>query len=288
MELYQLAKSPYRMHLLNLSKLVMSTQRNSSDYDYEIRYHPGKANVVADALSRKERKEAVDESAGLQKGLDEMIEQRSDGTLLNTNAIRTCCSNPEIQMEMETIAMDFVTLLPRTSSGMHHDTIWCHCRPIDYKRLLRRSRGLRLHVIVVHETTEKIIQIKKRIQAARDRQKSYADKRHKPLEFEVGDKVMLKVSPWKGVIRFDKRGKKCFVDEPLAIPLYEIQIDDKLNFIEEPVEIMDREVKRLKQSHISIVKICWNSRRGPEFTCEREDQMKKKYPHLFVNPEFTS
>ncbi|GKE39431.1 hypothetical protein Tco_1462836 [Tanacetum coccineum] len=115
----------------------------------------------------------------------------------------------------------------------------------------------------VHETTEKIIQIKKRIQAARDRQKSYADRRHKPLEFEVGDKVMLKVSPWKGVIHFGKRGKlnprymgpfkildrvgmlayrlelpeqlsrvhstfhvsnlkKCFVDEPLAIPLDEI------------------------------------------------------------------
>ncbi|GKD55128.1 hypothetical protein Tco_1288515 [Tanacetum coccineum] len=78
--------------------------------------------------------------------------------------------------------------------------------------------------------------------------------------------------------------KKCFVDEPLAIPLDEIQIDDKLNFIEEPVEIMDREVKRLKQSRIPIVKVCWNSRRGPEFTWEREDQIKKKYPHLFVNP----
>ncbi|GJX51195.1 putative reverse transcriptase domain-containing protein [Tanacetum coccineum] len=140
--------------------------------------------------------------------------------------------------------------------------------------------------------------------AARDRQKSYADKRRKPLEFEVGDKVMLKVSPWKGVIHFGKRGKlnpryigpfkildrvgtlanrlelpeqlsrvhstfyvsnlkKCFIDEPLAIPLDEIQIDDKLNFIEEPVEIMDREVKRLKQSRIPIVKVRWNSRRGP-------------------------
>ncbi|GKD92119.1 hypothetical protein Tco_1371956 [Tanacetum coccineum] len=82
--------------------------------------------------------------------------------------------------------------------------------------------------------------------------------------------------------------KKCFVDEPLAIPLDEIQIDDKLNFIEEPVEIMDREVKRLKQSRIPIVKIRWNSRRGPEFTWEREDQMKKKYPHLFVSPSSTS
>nr|GFD54176.1 putative reverse transcriptase domain-containing protein [Tanacetum cinerariifolium] len=60
---------------------------------------------------------------------------------------------------------------------------------------------------IVHETTEKIIQIKKRIQAAQDRQKSYADRRHKPLELEVGDKVMLKVSPWKGVKRFGKRGK---------------------------------------------------------------------------------
>ncbi|GKE63427.1 putative reverse transcriptase domain-containing protein [Tanacetum coccineum] len=128
---------------------------------------------------------------------------------------------------------------------------------------------------IVHETTEKIIQIKKRIQAARDRQKNYADRRHKPLEFKVGDKVMLKVSPWKG---------KCVVDEPLVIPLDQIQIDDKLNFIKEPVEIMDQEVKRMKQSRIPIVKVRWNSRRGPEFTWEREDQMKKKYPHLFVNP----
>ncbi|GKA33604.1 putative reverse transcriptase domain-containing protein [Tanacetum coccineum] len=113
---------------------------------------------------------------------------------------------------------------------------------------------------IIHETIEKIIQIKKRIQAARDRQKIYADRRRKPLEFKVGDKVMLKVSPWKGVICFGKWGKlnpryigpfkilakKCFIDEPLAILLDEIQIDDKLNFIEEPVEIMDREVKRLK------------------------------------------
>nr|GEV37370.1 putative reverse transcriptase domain-containing protein [Tanacetum cinerariifolium] len=177
---------------------------------------------------------------------------------------------------------------------------------------------------IIHETTEKIVQIKSHIQADRDSQKSYADVRRKPLEFQVGDKVILKVSPWKGVIRFGKRGKlnpryirsfkilakvgtvayrlklpeqlsrvhstfhvsklkKCMADEPLAIPLEEIQVDDKLNFIEEPVEIMNREVKRLKQSHILIVKVRWNSRRGPEFTWEREDQMQKKYPHLFPN-----
>ncbi|GJU97073.1 putative reverse transcriptase domain-containing protein [Tanacetum coccineum] len=136
---------------------------------------------------------------------------------------------------------------------------------------------------IIHEKTEKIIQIKKRIQAAQDRQKSYVDRRCKPLEFEVGDKVMLKVSPWKGVIRFGKQGKL----NPRYIGPFKIldRIDDKLNFIEEPVKIMDQEVKRLKQSRILIVKIRWNSRRGPEFTWEHEDQIKKKYPHLFVQSE---
>ncbi|GJZ20881.1 putative reverse transcriptase domain-containing protein, partial [Tanacetum coccineum] len=129
-----------------------------------------------------------------------------------------------------------------------------------------------LRTYIVHETTKNIIQIKKRIQAARDRLKSYADKRCKPLEFHVEDKVML----------------KCLSDEPLAIPLDKIQIDDKLNFIEEPVEIIYQEVKRLKQSHIPIVKFRWNSRQVLEFNWDREDQMKKKYPHLFVNPSSTS
>nr|GEW99063.1 putative reverse transcriptase domain-containing protein [Tanacetum cinerariifolium] len=154
---------------------------------------------------------------------------------------------------------------------------------------------------IVHETTEKIIQIKKHIQAASERQKSYVDRRRKPLEFQVRDKVMLKVSSWKGMIRFDKQGKlnpcyigpfkvlakvrtfayrlelpdqlshvhgtfhvsnlkNCFSNEPLAIPLDEIQIADKLNFIKESVKIMDREVKCLKQICIPIVKVRWNSR----------------------------
>ncbi|GJT96491.1 putative reverse transcriptase domain-containing protein [Tanacetum coccineum] len=125
---------------------------------------------------------------------------------------------------------------------------------------------------IIHETTEKIVQIKSRIQAARDRQKSYADVRRKPLEFQVGDKVItFHVS----------KLNKCMAEEPLAIPLDEVRVDDKLHFIEEPVEIMDREVKRLNQSRIPIVKVRWNSRRGHEFTWEREDQMQKKYPHLF-------
>ncbi|GJY24195.1 putative reverse transcriptase domain-containing protein [Tanacetum coccineum] len=149
---------------------------------------------------------------------------------------------------------------------------------------------------LVQETTEKIIQIKQRMQVAHDRQKSYADLKRKPLEFQVGDKVMLKVLPWKGVVRFGKRGKlnpryvrpfkvleqKCYADEPLAVSLDGLHFDDKLHFVEEPVEIMDHEVKRLKQSRILIIKVRWNSRRGPEFTWEHEDQFRKKYPHLFT------
>nr|GEX00710.1 putative reverse transcriptase domain-containing protein [Tanacetum cinerariifolium] len=76
--------------------------------------------------------------------------------------------------------------------------------------------------------------------------------------------------------------KKCLSDEPLAISLDEVHIDDKLRFVEELVEVMDREVKRLKQSRIPIIKVRWNSKRGPEFTWEREDQFWKKYPKLFT------
>ncbi|GJW12764.1 putative nucleotidyltransferase, ribonuclease H [Tanacetum coccineum] len=182
---------------------------------------------------------------------------------------------------------------------------------------------------IVQETTEKVIQIKQRMQAARDRQKSYADLKRKPMEFQVGDRVMLKVSPWKGVVRFGKRGKlnpryvrpfkvlakvgsvayklklpqelsrvhntfhvsnlkKSYSDEPLAVPLEGLHIDDKIQFVEEPVEIMEREIKRLKRSHIPLVKVRWNSKRGPEFTWEREDSFKKKYPHLFTNQASSS
>ncbi|GKC66958.1 putative reverse transcriptase domain-containing protein, partial [Tanacetum coccineum] len=143
---------------------------------------------------------------------------------------------------------------------------------------------------IIHETTEKIVQIKSRIQDARDRQKSYADLNPRYIRpFKIIDKVgtvayRLELPELLSRVHCTFHVwnlNKCLVDEPLAIPLDEIQVDDKLYFIEEPVEIMDREVKRLKQSRIPIVKVHWNSGRGPEFTWEREDRMQKKYPHLF-------
>ncbi|GJX90019.1 putative reverse transcriptase domain-containing protein [Tanacetum coccineum] len=137
---------------------------------------------------------------------------------------------------------------------------------------------------LIQETTEKIVLIKQRMQAAQDQQKNYADLKRKLMEFEVGDRVMLKVSPWKGVVQFGKRGKlnpryvgpfkvlvkvgkvayklelpqelsrvhhtflvsnlkKCFADKPLVMPLEGIHVDDKLQFVEEPVEIMEWEIK---------------------------------------------
>ncbi|KAJ9567011.1 hypothetical protein OSB04_002977 [Centaurea solstitialis] len=176
---------------------------------------------------------------------------------------------------------------------------------------------------IIQETTDKIKLVQEKLKAARDRQKSYADNRRKPLEFQVGDRVLLKVSPWKGLIRFGKKGKlsprfigpfeilerigpvayrlelppelssihntfhvsnlkKCLSEETVILPLGEIQIDEQLRAAEEPIEILDREIKQLRRSKIPIVKVRWNSRHGPEFTWEREAFMKDKYPHLFT------
>ncbi|GJT30686.1 putative reverse transcriptase domain-containing protein [Tanacetum coccineum] len=121
---------------------------------------------------------------------------------------------------------------------------------------------------IIYETTKKIVQIRQRLQAARDRQRSYANVRRKPLEFQVGDHVMLKVvGPVAYTLELPEELsnvnstfhisnlKKCLYDESVIIPMKELRLEDKLNFVEEPVEIMDREVKQLRQSRILIVKM---------------------------------
>ncbi|GJU72472.1 hypothetical protein Tco_1263877 [Tanacetum coccineum] len=131
---------------------------------------------------------------------------------------------------------------------------------------------------LVRETIDKIIQIKQRMQTARDRQKSYADKKRKPMDFQVGDKVLEKVRAVAYKLELPQELsrvyntfhvsnlKRCYSDDPLTVPLDGLHVDDKLQFIEEPIEIMDREVKQLRHSRVPIVKVRWNSRRGPEFT----------------------
>ncbi|KAL8251762.1 hypothetical protein R6Q59_035455 [Mikania micrantha] len=147
---------------------------------------------------------------------------------------------------------------------------------------------------IIQETTDKIRQICDHLLAARSRQKSYADKRRKPLEFEVGDMILERIGKVAYKLELPpelsnvhptfhmSNLRKCLADQDLQVPLDDIHIDDTMHFIEKPVEIMDREVKQLKCSRIPIVKVRWESKRGPEFTWEREDQMKLKYPHLFT------
>ncbi|GJV47379.1 putative reverse transcriptase domain-containing protein [Tanacetum coccineum] len=379
-----------------LNKLQHRWLELLSDYDYELRYHLGKANMVADALSQKSRPKPLrvralfmtiglnlpvqilnaqvearkEENYGTEDlyGMIKNLEPRADGTLCLKNRSWIPCFGQYLkevvsrhgvsvsiisdqdskftshfwkslnealgtQLDMSTAyhpqtdgqsertiqtledmlracMMDFgkgwdrhLPLIEFSYNNSYHTSIKAAPFEALYGRKCRSpicwaevGDAQLTGPEIVCETTEKIIQIKHRLQASRDRQRSYADKRRKPLEFQVGDKIMLKVSPWKGVIRSGKRGKlnpryirpfkilakigtvayrlelpeqlirvhstfhvsnpkKCLSDEPLAIPLDEIHVDDKLNFIEEPIKIMDREVKHLKQSRIPIVKV---------------------------------
>ncbi|GJS04599.1 putative reverse transcriptase domain-containing protein [Tanacetum coccineum] len=334
-----------------------------SDYDCEIRYHLGKVNVVADALSRKERVKPK------RKGLDEMIEQRSDGTLYYLDQIwvplkgdvRTLIMDeshkskysvhlgadkmyydlrdrqsgllhqPEItEWKREGIAMDFVTKLSRTSSG--HDTIWVrlylneivsrHGVPISiisdhdsrftsrfWQSMQEALRTLLDMSTTYHPQTDG--QSKRTIQTLEDmlrvcvldfrgswdvhllldeflyNNSYHSSVRCAPFEALHGRKChspIMWAEVGEGVVRFGKKGKLA----PRFVGPFEIvekvgpvAYRSKLNFVEEPVEILEREFKKLKRSRIAIVKVRWNSKRGPEFTWEHEDQMKLKYPHMF-------
>ncbi|GJZ26594.1 putative reverse transcriptase domain-containing protein [Tanacetum coccineum] len=305
-------------HILDQKELNMRQHRwleVLSDYDCELCYHPRKANVVK---ARKEENYGTEDLRGMIKNL----EPRADGTL--------CLKSRSWENDsMEKLTRQYLKEVV-SRHGVPVSIIsdrdgrkgWDKHLPLvefSYNNNYHTSiKAAPFEVLYGHKCRSPICWAE-----------SYADKRHNPLEFQVEDKVILKVSPWKGVIRFEKREKlnpryigpfkilakvgtvayqlelpeqlsrvhstfhvsnikKCLSDEQLTISLDEIHVDDKLNFIEEPVEIMDRKVKRLKQSHIPIVKVRWNSRRGPQYTWEREDQMQKKYPHLFINSESAS
>ncbi|GJS37012.1 putative reverse transcriptase domain-containing protein [Tanacetum coccineum] len=402
-------------HILDQKELNMRQRRwleLLSDYDCDIRYHPGKANVVADALSRKERSKPLRVRALVMTiGLNlpkQILEAQTEalkpenltaedvGVKAEHQKPSGLLVQPEIpEWKWEKITMDFVTKLPKTANG--YDTIWVivdrltksahflpmrendpmeklmklymkevvtrHGVPVSiisdrdgrftslFWQALHKALGTRLDMstayhpetdgqsertiqtledmlracvldfgkswdrhlplvefsynnkvgdaqltgpAIIHETTEKIIQIKSRIQAARDRQKSYANIKRKPMVFQVGDKVIKRVETVAYKLELPQQLsrvhntfhvlnlKKCLSDESLVIPLEELRVDDKLHFMEEPVEVMDREIKQLKRSRIPIIKVRWNSKRGPEFTWEREDQFKQKYPHLFT------
>ncbi|GJR19816.1 putative reverse transcriptase domain-containing protein [Tanacetum coccineum] len=268
----------------------------------EICYHPGKANVVADALSRKEREQPLRvralETDPMKKlarmYLKEVVTR--NGIPISIICDRDLRTIQTVEDMLRAWVINFrkgwVNQLPSVEfsyNNSYHASIKAapfealygqKCRsPVCWTDVGEvQLTGPEL----IQETTEKIIQIKQRMQAARDRQKSYADLKRKPMEFQVGDKVMLKVSPWKGVVRFGKRGKL----NPRYVGPFKVlekvgEVAYKLELPEE-LKIVGREVKRLKRSRIPLVKVRWNSKRGPEFTWEREDQFKKKYPHLFT------
>ncbi|GJS85622.1 putative reverse transcriptase domain-containing protein [Tanacetum coccineum] len=241
-------------HILDQKELNMRHRRwleLLSDYDCKIRYHPGKANVVADALSQKER-----EALGTQ--------------LYMRHRISPANRWAEYKVPIQTLENICDALLINLTAPLRH--VWSgKCRSafllaeVEISQLKGKSSP---RYIGPFKIIAKVGMVAYRLELPEQLSRVHS-------KFHASNM------------------KKCLSDETFVIPLDEIQIDDKLHFVEEPVEIMDREIMRLKQSRILIVKVRWNSKRGPEFTWEREDQFKKKYPHLFAksstaNPESRS
>ncbi|GKA46606.1 putative reverse transcriptase domain-containing protein [Tanacetum coccineum] len=210
------------------------------------------------------------------------------GKCLTCSRVKVECQKPScllVQPEIpiwkwERITMDFITKLPKTSNG--HDTIWVivdrRTKSVHFILPKRQINALGTQLdmsTTYHPKTDG--QSERTIQTLEDMLRALAYKLELPEELSNVHST------------FDVSNlKKCLSDGSLVIPMKELRLDDKINFVEEPVEIMDREVKQLKQSRIPIVKVRWNSKRGPEFTWERDDQIRAKYPHLFSNITPTS
>nr|GEW86401.1 putative reverse transcriptase domain-containing protein [Tanacetum cinerariifolium] len=260
-------------HIFSQKELNMRQRRwikFFSDYDCKICYHPGKANVVADALNRKERKEAVDESARLQKGLDEMIEQRSDGTLYYLNRIWLPLKGDTLEDMLRACVLDFggswdvhLPLVEFSYNNSYHSSVRRAPFEALYKGVVRFGKKGKLapRFVGPFEIVEKVGPVAYRLDF---------------LEELNGVHDTFYVS----------KHKKCLANPTLQVSLDVIQLDAKLNFMEEPIEILEREFKKLKQSRITIVKVRWHSKRGPKFTWEHRDQMKLKYLHLFRDISF--
>nr|GEV00034.1 putative reverse transcriptase domain-containing protein [Tanacetum cinerariifolium] len=311
--------------ILIYSKTLKEHIEHLSDNDSEICYHLGKSNVMADALSRKEKvkpKRVRAMNMTLQSSIKdrilvaqkEAVDETSSGYDTIGVIVDRLTKSSYFLPTREDYKMD------RFAKLYLNEIVARHCVPISIISD-RDSRFTSRFWQSMQEALETRLDMKgvvHQLCGLRLEKKSYVDKRRKPLIFIVGDYILLKVSPWKGVVRFGKKGKlarrfvgpfkiiekvglvayrldlpeeldgvhdtfhvsnlkKCLVDPTLQVPLDEIQVDAKLNFMEDPVEILEREFKKLKRSRIAIVMVWWNSKRGPEFTWAHEDQMKLKY-----------
>ncbi|GJY37448.1 hypothetical protein Tco_0422826 [Tanacetum coccineum] len=264
------------------------------DQQMEKRADDGKPNVVTDALSRKERvkpRRVRVIAMTIQYGVRGMIlTAQSEAFKQENGMMRTVVMDEAHASRLRwmiylMVLADAVESVRDTIGFDYHSSIWCAPFEALYGRKCRSpvlwaeiEESSLIGPELVQETTDKVVLIKEKLKAARDRQKSCADNRRKPLEFEVGERVMLKVSPWKGVIRFGKKGKLAPryvgpfeilervgpVAYRLRLPeeLSGIKVDKTLRFVEEPVENSDREVKRLKCSRMVVVKVHLGSKRG--------------------------
>nr|GEW73987.1 hypothetical protein [Tanacetum cinerariifolium] len=268
------------------SRQLRKNEENYTTHDLEL----GAANVVADALSRKD-KEPIRVRAlvvAVHSNLPEQIRSAQAEACKKENIGAKGFVGKGEPFEVRADEFSYNNNYHASIKAAPFEALYGRkCRsPVCWSEVGdAQLTGLEL----IRETTKMIVQIKNRLLAASSRQKSYADVRCKPLELEI----LSRIGPvaYKLDLPQELHGihntfhvwnlKKCLADEELVIPLDEEKIDDKLHFIKEPVKIMNQEVKQLKQSQIPIVKVRWNSKRGPEYTWEREDQMWKKYLHLF-------